>query len=110
VTGALSSLTFGSCTRPVTVHKAGQLYVEHVAGTTNGTVFSENTEVTVGTPFGTVNSKTGAGTDIGTLTGVNSGSATLDINGVLNCGFLLPSALWGGTYVVTSPAGFGVSA
>jgi hypothetical protein len=110
VTGALSTLTFESCTRPVTVHQKGQLYVEHEAGTTHGTVFSENAEVTVGTPFGTVNCKTGAGTDVGTLTGVASGSATMHINAVLNCGFLLPSASWKGAYTVTSPSGLGVSA
>ena len=109
VTGALSTLTFENCTRPVTVHKAGELYVEHISSTTNGTVSSEEAEVTVGTPFGTVNCKTDAGTDIGTLTGVKEGNATLDINAVLNCGVLLPSATWKGSYTVTSPSGLGVT-
>jgi hypothetical protein len=118
-------LTFGNCTRPVTVHDPGTLSIEHkpveivedpdgkkteIATPTNGTVFSENAEVTVSTPFGTVNCKTGAGTDIGTLTGVKEGHATMHINAVLNCGFLLPSALWRGTYTVTSPTGLGVVA
>ena len=109
VTGALSTLTFESCTRPVTVHKAGKLYVEHIAGTTNGTVSSEEAEVTVGTPFGTLNCITSTGTDIGTLTGVKEGNATLHINAVLNCGFLLPSATWKGSYTITSPSGLGVT-
>ncbi len=109
VTGPLSTLTFESCTRPVTVHKAGKLYVEHIASTTNGTVFSEEAEVTVGTPFGTVNCQTSTGTDIGTLTGKKEGNATIDINAVLNCGFLLPSATWKGSYTVTSPSGLGVT-
>ncbi|HEX6206569.1 MAG TPA: hypothetical protein VFZ29_12255, partial [Solirubrobacterales bacterium] len=61
VTGALSSLSFSSCVRPVTVHKAGKLYVEYIPGTTNGTVFSEEAEITVGSPFGTLNCKTNAG-------------------------------------------------
>ncbi|HEX6205297.1 MAG TPA: hypothetical protein VFZ29_05765 [Solirubrobacterales bacterium] len=109
VTGALSSLTFASCSETVTVDAKGQLFVKHIAGTTNGTVFSENAEVTVKTPFGNeVNCKTGTGTDIGTLTGVKSGNATMDINAVLNCGFLLPSATWKGAYTVTSPTGLGV--
>jgi len=34
----------------------------------------------------------------------------MDINGVLNCGFFLPSAKWEGTYTVTSPEGLGVTA
>ena len=117
-TGAISSLTFEECTRPVTVHKPGKLYVEYevikhivkhengvetvVAETkTDGTVFSEEAEVTVSTPFGTVNCKTGAGTRIGILTGVKEGNATMDINAVLNCGFLLPSASWRGAYTMT---------
>jgi hypothetical protein len=115
VTGPLSSFTFESCTRPLTTHKPGKLYIEHEAGTTNGTVFSEETQVTMGTPFGTVNCQTGAGTDIGTLTGATtaqnpSAHAKLDVNAVTNCGFLLPSALWVGSYTVTSPTDLGVSA
>ena len=109
VTGPVSSMTFTECTRPVTVHKAGTLHVQHT-GTTNGTVSSSGTEVTVGSPFGTLNCKTGAGVDIGTLTGTASGHATIDLKAVMNCGFLVPSALWGGTYVITSPTGLGVSA
>ena len=110
VTGPISSLSFSSCTRPVTVHKAGKLYFEHISGTTNGTVFSEEAEITFSTAFGTVNCKTNAGTDIGTLTGVKEGNATLHINAVLNCGFLLSSASWKGAYTVTSPSGLGVTA
>jgi hypothetical protein len=117
VTAAISSLTFGNCTRTVTVDKAGQLYVEHIAGTTNGTVFSENAEVTVLTPlFGAeVNCKTGEGVDIGLITGATTKSnpeplATIDIDAVCNCGFLLPSATWSGKYWLTGPADFGISA
>jgi len=108
VTGPITTLTFDKCTEePVTVDKPGKLYVHWESGT-NGTVFSEEAEVTVPTPFGKVNCKTGTGTKIGTLTGVASGNATMHINGVLNCGFLLPSAVWTGTYTVTSPSGLGV--
>jgi hypothetical protein len=110
VTGALSDLTFEHCTRPVIVHKKGQFYIEHASGT-NGTVFSENAEITVGTPFAVVNCKTGAGTDIGLLTGVSSGRATIHVNAVLDCGFLLPSASWKATYETFSLLiGLGVSA
>ncbi|HEY5942305.1 MAG TPA: hypothetical protein VIT89_05515 [Solirubrobacterales bacterium] len=109
VTGPVSSLSFSSCDRPVTVDKAGKLYVEHIAGTTNGTVFSEEAEVTVGSIFGTLTCRTFEGTDIGTLTGGKEGHATLHIDAVLNCGFAVPSATWKGTYTVTSPTGLGVT-
>lgn len=110
VTGALSTLTFGKCTREgVLAHKAGKLYVAYTEGP-NGRVSAEQTEVTVPSPFGTLNCKTGSGTTLGTLTGTSSGHATFDANAVLNCGFLVPSATLKGTYTVTSPTGLGVSA
>jgi len=110
VTIPLTSWSFSKCTEEaLTVDKPGKLYVEYKSGT-NGTVFSEETEVTMPTPFGKVNCKTGAGTDIGTLTGVASGNTVVDINAVMNCGFLLPSAVWEGSYTITSPAGLGVTA
>ncbi|HEY3435491.1 MAG TPA: hypothetical protein VGK41_07535 [Solirubrobacterales bacterium] len=110
VTGPISSLTFGKCDpEGVTVHKNGNLYVEWNGGT-NGDVFSEEAEVTVPTTSGiTANCKTQNGTTIGELTGVKSGHATMHIKAVLNCGFLLPSATWSGTYIVTSPTGLGVT-
>jgi hypothetical protein len=112
VTGALSELSFTNCTRsPVTVDKAGKLYIEWESGTTSGSVFSEEAEVTVPTSFGfNVSCKTGSGTKIGTLDAASSASshATLTVAAVLSCGILLPSASWSGSYVVTSPTGLGV--
>jgi hypothetical protein len=118
VTGKLTEkengLKFTGCANSVTVHNAGALEVTHIAGTTNGTVFSENAEVTVfSAEFGTyLNCKTGATTHIGTLTGVASAAAhaTLNVNAVLNCGFFVPSAKWEATYTITTPTGLGVSA
>lgn len=109
VTGNLDGLSFANCVRTVTVHKAGTLHIEHIAGTTNGTVSSSGSEVTVGSPFGTLNCKTGTGVDLGTLTGVASGHAEMHINAVINCGFLAPSTKWEGTYTVTTPTGLGVA-
>ena len=105
VTGALSTLTFENCVfGKVVVHQKGQIYIEHEAGTTAGNVFSENAELTVSSPVGTLTCKTGTGTKIGTLIGT-----TLEIkNAVINCGFFLPSSLWRGTYTLTE--GLGVSA
>ncbi|HEY3435490.1 MAG TPA: hypothetical protein VGK41_07530 [Solirubrobacterales bacterium] len=110
VTGGLSSLSLGKCDpEGVTVHKPGNLYVEWNGGT-NGDVFSEEAEVTVPTTSGiTANCKTGTGTTIGELTGTKTGHATMHIKAVLNCGFLLPSSTWSGTYIVTSPTGLGVT-
>ena len=112
ITAPLSALTFGKCNpKPVVVHKPGQIFIEHIPGTTNGTAFWENGEVTIPTTLEfTVNCKSGGGTLIGTLTGVKEGSATLHVKAVLNCGFLLPSAYWEGTYILTSPKGLGITA
>lgn len=103
VGGPIDELSFSNCTRnPVVVHKLGSLSVSYISGS-NGTVTASGQEVTVPSAFGTLNCKTGEGVDVGTLTGAASGNAKMDINAVLNCGFLVPSASWKGTYVVTSP-------
>jgi hypothetical protein len=101
-----SGLSFAECDRTVTVHDPGTLEVVHIADTTNGTVYSENAEVTSGSPFGTLTCITET-THLGTLTGVSSGHATLHVNAVLDCGI---SARWTATYTVTTPTGLGVSA
>jgi uncharacterized oligopeptide transporter (OPT) family protein len=62
---------------------------------------------TVGGSLITVNCKT-RNTDLGTVTGVSSGSAVMTLNAVHNCGFFLPSAKWEATYLFTGPAGLGV--
>lgn len=101
-------MSSSGCTRPVTVHDPGTLEIDNI-GNTNGTVFWENGEVTKSTPLGTVTCKSGETTHLGVLTGTASGHATLHIDAVLNCGFILPSAKWTATYTVTSPTGLGVS-
>jgi hypothetical protein len=115
VTGGLSTLNFIKCkNETVVVHSAGQLYIEHESGTTNGNVFSENAQFTVPTSFGfVVTCKTGEGTKIGTLTGSGGGFSswtTLHVSAVLDCGFLMPSLTWKGTYTSTWTDGLGVVA
>lgn len=110
LTGQHTTFSVGPCPRILTTHKLGKVHFEHIAGTTNAKTRFSSTEWTVGTPFGTVTCKTGEGTEIGTLTGVASGEAELDVNAVLNCGFVMPSASWKARYVFTSPKGLGVSA
>jgi hypothetical protein len=104
-----NGLSFGKCTRePVTAHKSGELHITWISGTTNGTVTSSGAEVTTGSPFGTLNCKTGEGTHLGILTGVakTTEHATMDINAVLSCSGV--SSKWEATYIVTTPTGLGV--
>lgn len=109
VGGKVSTLTFGNCTHGTRVVANGSLSVSHIAGTTNGTVRSSGAHVEVdSTTFGATLDCTTSNTHIGTLTGVKHGKATMDINAVVNCGFFVPSALWKGTYSVTTE-GIGVS-
>lgn len=111
VSGSGKTLKFGSCTtEPVTAHKTGILIGEHISGTTNATMISSGAEVTVPSPIGALNCKTGIETDIGILTGTATGHATLHINAVINCGIFMPSARMQGTVTVTSPTGVGASA
>jgi hypothetical protein len=109
VSGPLSTLSFTSCTHsPVTVDAAGTLSIERIGTTTNGTVRSSGAKVTVPvTVIGVVVTATCTtdNTDLGTLTGVASGAATIDINAEINCGSVLPSAHWEATYVTTNSSG-----
>jgi hypothetical protein len=113
---APGSWTFAVCSHKTSVIKPGTLHFAHIAGTTNGTVSSSGTEVTVeSTIFGaSCIAKTGAGTPIGTFTGATTSSnpsahALIDINGVIPVG-LCGDAVWSGTYVVTSPTDWGIEA
>ncbi|MDQ2630560.1 MAG: hypothetical protein M3Y75_06245 [Actinomycetota bacterium] len=110
VSATVSELKFEECTKAVQVHKAGKLSIAYSGGVTgtDGTVTSSGAEITVGSPFGTLNCKTGEGVDIGTLTGQSSGFAGLDIKAVLNCGFLVPSAVWEGGFTILTPVALGV--
>ena len=109
-TGIISVLSFTGCPHTVHVISKGQLEIRNIAGTTNGTVFSENAEVQV---FSTILgmsciAKTGVSTDIGKLTGATATSsmATIDIEGTIPLsGCSAASAKWTAKYWVTSPPG-----
>jgi hypothetical protein len=109
VGGKVGTLTFGKCSHTTTVIKPGGIHIVWIVGTTNGTVYSTEAEVTVlSTAFGaSAICKTGSGTHLGTLTGVFSGSPILHLNSKISCG-ILGTATWTGTYTVTSPSGLGV--
>lgn len=109
LTPGSSGLNFSSCIEePVVTEASGSLSVEQISGTTNGTVRSIGAKVKTPSPFGTLTCVTAAspGTDVGTLTGVTSGNATMDINAALNCGAI--TAKWTATYTVTTPTGLDV--
>lgn len=108
----LSLVTFQSCWEGnPTIDERGSLTIENIAGTTNGTVRSIGLYMTWPSIFGVISCKTGAspGTDIGTLTGVKTGNATIDFNAVINCAGPVASTKWEATYTVTSPEGLGVT-
>jgi hypothetical protein len=105
VTGRGTNVHFSSCERePITGHKTGTLHIQWTSGT-NGTVSSSGAEVTSPSPFGTLNCKTGAGTHLGSLTGVKSGHATMDVNAAISCSGI--SSKLEATLTVTTPTGLG---
>jgi hypothetical protein len=108
VGGAVSSLTFTGCSHTTDVLALGSLSISWTAGT-NGTLSSSGAEITVkSTIFGISDvCKTGAGTTIGTLTGVSSGHATMHINARVACS-ISGTSTWIGTYTITSSTGLGV--
>jgi hypothetical protein len=111
IAGAVTTLSWGTVATPCTkgnptVHAPGTLSVEWIKSTTSATVKSINAEWTVPSSLGLLTCQTPfEGTDLGTLTGVAAGNATIDINIVLNCGI---TAKWTGTYTVINPVGLGV--
>jgi hypothetical protein len=112
VSGPISTMTYTSCTHEkVVVHNKGTFSIESI-GSTKGILRWNGTEVTfpvtLGSSLITVNCKTSS-TTIGTITGTASGSTTVHVNAVLNCGFFLPSAKWVSTWVATGHS-IGVSA
>jgi hypothetical protein len=107
--GPIDALSWSNCTEgnPV-VDARGSLTVQHITGTTNGTVRSTGAKVTVPSVFGTLTCTT-ENTDLGTLNGKKEGHATFTINAVLPC-TIVGTAKWSGTYTITSPTDLGVSA
>jgi hypothetical protein len=103
--GEVTALSFGGCTHRVVVVKRGELEVHWIEGTHHGTVTSKGAEVTVEIIGVTCTYGSGAGTDIGILTG--GSMATMDIHAVVNKvggSLLCPStAIWEANYTVTEP-------
>jgi hypothetical protein len=113
--GPITTLGWTNCTEgnPVVEEKEGKklngtLTVQHIAGTTNGTVRSTGAAVNVPSAFGLLTCSTN-NTDIGTLNGKKEGTATFTINAVLSC-TVIGTAKWSGTYTITSPTNLSVEA
>lgn len=110
VTAPVTSLTFTGCPEAVVVDNPGQLIIEWIPSSTDGTVRWENTEVTVSYLGLVVACKSTGKQHVGTLTWAGAGGhSTLYVQTVLSCG-LIPTMTWVGTYFVTSPTGLGVVA
>jgi hypothetical protein len=108
--GTLTSYRLKKCKEEeVVVDTLGEISVENIAGTTNGTIRSIGTKMTSPSPFGTLTCVTasGEGTDMGTLTGVKTGRATMDISATLNCGAI--TAKFTATSQIVTPEGLGVT-
>jgi hypothetical protein len=108
VGGPVTTMGFSGCTNgPPTVDALGSLTIERIGSTTNGTVRSTGLKLTVPSPFGTLTCTT-SGTDIGTVTGVASGKAPMDLSGVLPC-TIIGTMKFQWPFVTTSPSGLGVT-
>jgi hypothetical protein len=108
VLGGITSFYYKSCTEGnPTVDSAGTLSFERIGTTTNGTVRSNGLKITVPSFFGTLTCTT-SNTDFGTLTGVSSGEATLDVNAVVSC-TVIGDSRWQGTLSASTPSGLGVT-
>lgn len=104
-----TGLTWSGCSTTVdtitTEGSIGELEIHWIEGTHNGTVTSKGTDVTVNIFGVTCTYGSGAGLDLGTLTGGTE--PILSINTTVNKvagGFLCPGhAIWEAEYVVTEP-------
>ena len=101
VKGPISSLNWGTCTKPTTTIKNGELEIHHIAGTHNGTLTVKGTQVTISTIFG---SCVYTASDIGTLVGGNPAKISIVKQNVsLVSGFCPSHAVWTAEFEVTAP-------
>lgn len=113
--GKVSTFDRSNCGHTVDTEANGELEIRNIAGTTNGTVFSMGAKAKT---FNTLLNQncignTGAGTDIGTLTGAKSATdkATIDVSGLIPLeGCSASSVRITGTMEVVTPIGLIVEA
>jgi hypothetical protein len=106
----ISALTMSGCAFPVTVKKAGflEVHTDSTAADGNGRVTWTGLELAEQSPLGECVYTTN-GTDVGTITGSDSGNAVWDLNasriprtgGTFFCG---STATWTGSFAIGTPA------
>jgi hypothetical protein len=106
VGGAITTLSWSSCTATTHTVALGELEIEKTAKHNEGNVFGKGSQVTV-VIFGTTCTYgTGTGTKLGTITGGTEPKMNINAVGLTKTagGFLCPtSAGWDAEYVVTKP-------
>lgn len=115
VKSELSSITFSGCTKAVTTLVPGSGELHHISGTDNGTLTTQNTQVTVSGLFNNESCiyGTGAGIDMGTTVGGNPGSLTINTLVLRQAGsgvFCPAETRLTAKYVATSPTNAWVAA
>jgi hypothetical protein len=111
-----ANLTWSGCVSgQVNTLEGGELEIHWISGTTNGTLTAKKFKVTVNTILGPCTYTAGGGIHMGNLSGVTSGNATMHINATIprlspdpDTGTCPTTAIWTGTYSVTSPSGLNV--
>ena len=111
VSQTVTTWTFASCNRPITVSAPGELAYQHKVGTDNGTVTSSGLTLTIhNVPlFGSCNYQTNA-TDIGLVTGNIAAAPTIDLGASIKSTNGCPTATWSGAFVYTGSTNFNVAA
>ncbi|MGN6816372.1 MAG: hypothetical protein ACTHK3_09860 [Solirubrobacterales bacterium] len=101
VKGPNEEINWGTCTNETKTITNGELEIHHIAGTDNGTMTSNGTEVTVKTIFG---SCVYSASDIGTLVGGNPASIEVkELSVKLVSGPCPSETKWTQSFAVTSP-------
>jgi hypothetical protein len=100
----VTGLTWSLCTKTTKTLVPGELEVEWVSGSDNGTLRAKETQITIGGIFGeSCIYGPGAGTTLGTLIGTNPASISISTYlSLVTGGGLCPNqARWTATYMVT---------
>ena len=105
-----SGLTWTNCTVPTSTISGGEFEWHWLSALLHGTLTIRGITITIASPiFGTC---TFGGSDWGTVTGSTTTNAVIDVNSVLtrSSGLCPSTAKWVGTYKVTKPVPFHVTA
>jgi len=113
VKGDIEALTWGSCTRTTTTLSVGSLEFHHIPETTNATLTATgSTEFTIDTIFGSCIYGSGPALDLGTVTGGNPATISINTNLPKISGNFACPTFWRMTanYTFTAPKPLYISA